>query len=141
MLLTLMSHDTIPGLSIRLQILAPKQPIDIGRRPKRSPVEDGHLKQQKKQHPTTRSFQASEAVCVPNVVLTEPMPVLRSEPPHDEFVPESFKDAAGVHLQQRLSLGFVSKCLKVVNKELLLHLSSSENSAMLSLNQLSGNLT
>lgn len=46
------------------------------------------------------------------------MPVLRSEPAHDEFVPESFKDAPGVHLKQQIYLGFFSKCLKVVNEEL-----------------------
>lgn len=95
---------------------------DIGRRPKWSPVEDGYLKQQKSsnipQDPSRHPW-----VRVPNVVLTfEPMPVLRSEPPHDEFVPESFKDAPGVHWKQQIYLGFFSKCLKVVNEELHLTL-------------------
>ncbi len=113
MLLTLMSHDTIPGLSNQLEILAPKQPID-------RILEDGlrgaqwrmgTWSRKNQQHPT-RSFQASLSSCSKHGLTWEPMPVHRSEPPHDEFLPESFKDVAGVHLKQQIYLGFFSKCLK-----------------------------
>ena len=64
MLLTLMSHDTIPGLSNRLEILAPKQPIDMILEDGLSGAQwrMGTWSSKKQQHPT-RSFQASLSSC------------------------------------------------------------------------------